>query len=94
MGKTVKKKNKNTEHFTATKSVATGKMRSLPLLLCLGIACLTFIVFSPSLKCDFAGQWDDKEYVTENPMVVNNHIPVKEIFHTPVSLNYHPLMSG
>ncbi len=91
MGKSDKKKNKHTEHSNASKPVASNKIRSLPLLLCLGIACLTFIVFSPSLKCDFAGQWDDKEYVTENSMVINNHIPVKEIFHTPVSLNYHPL---
>ena len=83
-------KQKNTVKHQ-TKSSHDKSKKGLPFIIAICIACITYIVFSPSLKCDFTGQWDDKEYVTENTMVVNNHIPVKEIFHSPVSLNYHPL---
>ena len=83
-------KQKNTAKHQ-TKSSPEKSKKGLPFIIAICISYITYIVFSPSLKCDFAGQWDDKEYVTENAMVVNNHIPVKEIFHTPVSLNYHPL---
>ena len=54
------------------------------------IVLITYIVFSPSLQNEFTN-WDDNVYVQENPLVVNNSIPVKEIFKTPVSLNYHPI---
>lgn len=58
-------------------------------VLFLGI--LTFIVFFPSLKCEFTN-WDDGTYVTENPMIWKlDATAIKEIFSTPVSLNYHPL---
>src|ERR1035437_7956335 len=59
-------------------------------LVSLLIAMLTFFVLSPSLKCDFVNL-DDAEYVTENTMIIQNELPVKKIFTTPVSLNYHPL---
>src|ERR1035438_2594989 len=56
-----------------------------------GIAIVTFIVFYPSLKCEFTN-WDDGTYVTENPMIWKlDGKAIKEIFSTPVSLNYHPL---
>ncbi len=54
------------------------------------ITLLTYISFSPSLNNKFTN-WDDTVYVLENPLVVNNHVPVKEIFKTPVSANYHPI---
>jgi tetratricopeptide (TPR) repeat protein len=55
------------------------------------IAIVTFIVFYPSLKCEFTN-WDDGTYVTENPMIWKlDGKAIKEIFSTPVSLNYHPL---
>ncbi|HVA99526.1 MAG TPA: tetratricopeptide repeat protein [Bacteroidia bacterium] len=54
------------------------------------IALITYIAFSPSLKNGFTN-WDDPTYVLENPLVVNNKVPVKEIFKTPVSANYHPI---
>ena len=54
------------------------------------IAVVTFIVFSPSLKNGFTN-WDDSDYVLQNPLVVNNSVPVKEIFQTPVMGNYHPM---
>ncbi len=63
----------------------------LVLLIVISIACITFIVFYPSLKCGFVDRWDDQEYVTASPLVINNAIPVNQIFHTPISLNYHPL---
>ncbi len=52
---------------------------------------VTFIVFYPSLKCEFTN-WDDGTYVTENPMIWKlDGKAIKEIFSTPISLNYHPL---
>jgi len=55
------------------------------------LATVTFIVFYPSLKCEFTN-WDDGTYVTENPMIWKlDGKAIKEIFSTPISLNYHPL---
>ena len=54
------------------------------------IVIVTYIVFSPSLQNRFTN-WDDNVYVQENPLVVANTLPVKEIFKTPVSSNYHPI---
>ncbi len=55
------------------------------------LSIVTFIVFYPSLKCEFTN-WDDGTYVTENPMIWKlDGKAIKEIFTTPVSLNYHPL---
>jgi Tfp pilus assembly protein PilF len=55
------------------------------------LAVLTFVVFYPSLKCEFTN-WDDGTYVTENPMIWKlDGKALREIFTTPVSLNYHPL---
>ena len=55
------------------------------------LAVVTFSVFYPSLKCTFTN-WDDGTYVTEDPMIWKlNGNSIKEIFSTPISLNYHPL---
>lgn len=55
------------------------------------LAVLTFVVFYPSLRCEFTN-WDDGTYVTENPMIWKlDGKAIKEIFTKPVSLNYHPL---
>ena len=55
------------------------------------LAIVTFAAFYPSLKCEFTN-WDDGTYVTENPMIWKlDGKAIKEIFTTPVSLNYHPL---
>ncbi len=76
---------------SAEQATTTTNSSWIKWVLVFAIALVTFMVFSPSLKCDFVGNWDDNEYVNDNPLVVSNHLPVKEIFHTPVSLNYHPL---
>ncbi len=55
------------------------------------LAIITFVVFYPSLKCEFTN-WDDGTYVTEDPMIWKlDGKSLKEIFTTSVSLNYHPL---
>jgi len=73
------------------KSVGSKEGRKwLPWLLCSFIVLITFIAFSPSLKNDFVN-WDDQEYVTENPLVKSEVLPLKEIFTKSVSGNYHPL---
>jgi protein O-mannosyl-transferase len=55
------------------------------------LALLTFIVFYPSLRCGFTN-WDDGTYITENPLIWSlDWKTIRDIFITPVSLNYHPL---
>ena len=52
---------------------------------------LTFLIYSPALNHAFTN-WDDNDYVTENPYVkaisVDN---INHIFREPMALNYHPL---
>jgi len=84
-----KKKNKpiNVSEPVKTK---TGSNR-LAVWLCIGVITLvTGIVFSPALQNGFTN-WDDNFYVTDDPLVTGNTVPVKSIFETPVCLNYHPL---
>ncbi len=55
------------------------------------IALITFIVFSPSLKCGFTN-FDDNHFIVENPLIVNHSIPLKKIFTTVVTENdYYPI---
>jgi len=56
------------------------------------IVAVTYISFSPSLKCDFTN-WDDPRYVLENPLLKSTKASnLWEIIKTKeVSLNYHPL---
>ncbi|MBK8955348.1 MAG: tetratricopeptide repeat protein [Saprospiraceae bacterium] len=54
----------------------------------LALLAFSFIIFSPSLKCDFVN-WDDDRNVYENPMVKN--LDVKGIFTQNVIGNYNPL---
>src|ERR1035437_3640913 len=74
---------------TSGKKQDSGKQKQWIALFVLAI--ITFISFYPSLKCEFTN-WDDGTYVTENPMIWKlDGKAIKEIFSTPVSLNYHPL---
>ncbi len=61
-------------------------------LVALVIVAITYIAFSPSLRCDFTN-WDDPRYVLENPLLKSTKAEnIKAIFKTKeVSLNYHPL---
>ncbi|MEO6168383.1 MAG: tetratricopeptide repeat protein, partial [Chitinophagales bacterium] len=54
------------------------------------IACITFLVFAPALNGTFTN-WDDDTYVTANELVKAPTMAWKEIFTTPVALNYHPI---
>lgn len=54
------------------------------------IALITLLVFSPSLNNGFVN-WDDADYVLQNPLVVNEKVPLKEIFQSGVLGNYHPI---
>lgn len=54
------------------------------------IGLITYFSFAPSLNCGFTN-WDDDTYVTGNSLVISKTVPVKEIFTTPVALNYHPI---
>ncbi len=70
--------------------IANKKVNLSVWLLAFGIAIITFIVFSPSLKCGFV--WDDEIFITQNPLVVNNSIAVKKIFTSVVNENdYYPV---
>lgn len=74
---------------SAHKNAATDKRNTWIYLSAISV--ITFAVFFPSLKCEFTN-WDDGTYVTQNPMIWKlDAEALKEIFTTPVSLNYHPL---
>ena len=73
----------------ASPQKATDKTKTWTFVAAISI--LTLIAFYPSLKCEFTN-WDDGTYVTQNPMIWKlDGASLKEIFTTPVSLNYHPL---
>src|ERR1051326_2857944 len=74
------------------KSSGQGSSDKQKTWIALGIlAVITFFIFSPSDNVEFTN-WDDGTYVSENPMIWKlDAKAIKEIFTTPVSLNYHPL---
>ncbi|MCG3165216.1 MAG: hypothetical protein POELPBGB_00978 [Bacteroidia bacterium] len=97
MKKEKKEKTKNVQHTpNPQKAKPEQKKSSIRLLtsalVLFIILCITYISFSPSLKCDFTN-WDDPRYVLENPLLKSTKSEnIKEIFKTKeVSLNYHPL---
>lgn len=74
----------------------TDTASKTPVLAALALAVLivviTYISFSPSLRCEFTN-WDDPRYVLENPLLKSvKWENIKTIFKTKeVSLNYHPI---
>ena len=63
----------------------------LPVLLSVLIAIYTIIILSPALKCDFL-VYDDDLFITQNPLVVNKDINVKQIFTSVAAKNdYYPI---
>jgi protein O-mannosyl-transferase len=73
--------------------LADKKKYNNTLLTCIcvtAIAIITYFIFSPSLDGGFTN-WDDQAYVLNNPLVVNNSVPLVNIFETTVAANYHPL---
>jgi tetratricopeptide (TPR) repeat protein len=92
-----KEKTKNVPHTPNPQKAKPEQKKSSTALLIAAltltvILIITFISFSPSLKCDFTN-WDDPRYVLENPLLKSTKSEnIKEIFKTKeVSLNYHPL---
>lgn len=80
---------KKSPHKVSGKQAAPTKQKQWITLAVLAV--VTFIVFLPSLKCEFTN-WDDGTYVTENPMIWKlDGESIKEIFTKSISLNYHPL---
>ena len=60
-------------------------------LILLGLAVVTFLTFIPSLNNDFTN-WDDQDYVTDNPHVVNiDAKSINAMFTQQIASNYHPL---
>ena len=70
----------------------TERQISLPVwLVAFFIAIITFLVFSPSLKCGFTN-WDDDKVVTQNALITSKTIEVKKIFTSVVVQNdYYPI---
>ena len=92
-----KQKTKNIPHTpNQQKAKPEAKKRNSAILIAAltlaVVLIITYISFSPSLKCDFTN-WDDPRYVLENPLLKSTKSEnIKEIFKTKeVSLNYHPL---
>ncbi len=85
------KKSKENKQQQTKKFTAQKKRALFPILISvLVISFITYFAFSPAIQNKFTN-WDDTIYVLENPLVVSNKIPVKEIFKTPVAANYHPI---
>ncbi len=89
------KKTEKTKHKRAQKSLKKASSawykdtRTLALLA--AILVITFICFTPSLHENFTN-WDDQDYVTENPYVVNiDARSVNAMFTQSIASNYHPL---
>jgi protein O-mannosyl-transferase len=69
------------------------KARNNVILACIIVAVVTVLTFIPALSGQFTN-WDDNEYVTENPYIRNASMHgVADIFTTFYSANYHPLTS-
>lgn len=61
----------------------------LPFFLSIAIlTIITYFVFSGAKNNEFVN-WDDQVYVVEQPLVLNKEY--KQLWKTPVSLNYHPI---
>lgn len=75
---------KKEQRKTPQKKDAGLSFLLLPLLL----AVLTFVLYSPARQNGFTN-WDDKEYVTENPNITS--LNIKEEFKREHMGNYHPL---
>lgn len=55
------------------------------------ILAVTTVIYAPTLRHSFTN-WDDNDYVTENPLITDiNAATLSEILTRPVALNYHPL---
>src|SRR5256885_760268 len=67
-----------------------NRFQTTPFLAVLIILIITYISFSPAQKLDFT-TWDDPVYVLDNNLLKEKSLHLKDIFTTPVSLNYHPL---
>ncbi len=88
--KAAKAKGKKASSQVRSSSTAWWK-DTRTLLMLLGILVLTFVCFTPSLHENFTN-WDDQDYVTENPYVVNlDGKSIKAMFTQSIAANYHPL---
>ena len=88
-----KAKHNNSANKTKQQNVSSSnKKNNISLFIVAGcIAVITFIVFSPSLKCGFTN-FDDNHFIVENPLIVSHSIPIKKIFTTVVTENdYYPI---
>ncbi len=76
---------------SAAKSPATWWRNRHVLLGLAAILVVTFVSFYPSLNAGFTN-WDDLEYVTESPYIVNlNGESIATMFTEEIASNYHPL---
>ena len=77
-------------HILYTKMPANHSKKLL-FSLFVGLAAITFAVFSPALQNQFTN-WDDETYVSNNFLITQlNTNNLQKIFTTPVSSNNHPL---
>ena len=84
--------NKSKQHqISNSKTLHKTKVGSSVWLVAFSIAIITFIVFSPSLKCGFTN-YDDEKFIVHNHLITNNTLELKKIFTDVVSKNdYYPI---
>jgi len=80
------------ENSATPESIPTAWWRDRKTCLMVAVIVLvTLIAFLPSLKNEFTN-WDDNEYVTDNPAITGLSLAhLKTMVTTVVSANYHPL---
>ncbi len=83
---------KNDKKKFQAKAKAAALKESAPQWMLPLVLVITFIVFSPTLKNEMIGTWDDGLYIADNHLTAKlSSENVKAIFTTPVGNNYNPL---
>ena len=79
------------QQAAGVQSAPEKKSVSTIVFACIAVALITFFAFMPSLSGQFTN-WDDNEYVTENPYITDVSLHgLTTIATTFYSANYHPL---
>jgi protein O-mannosyl-transferase len=66
-------------------------MKSREIFLLAVVIIVTIVIYYPALNHQFTN-WDDNDYITENPYIKSlSPANLEHVFTKPIALNYHPL---
>ena len=83
---------KKQQHYIVKPKIELGNKAGIQVwFVAISIAILTFVILSPSLKCGFTN-FDEEQFVIQNPLIVSKSIELKKIFTSIVGANdYYPI---